>query len=54
MVLLLSFVYWTIGALIAIPMKIMSDPLSLKRGRFTKWVVHNPVSDMISGMLRQG
>ena len=36
-VVILSFIYWTIGSISSIPVKLFSDPLSLKNSLQSTW-----------------
>lgn len=53
MVLLLSLVYWTIVAVTAIPMRLLSDPLALRRSN-RGWVKRQPNAATLESMKRQG
>ena len=54
MAMILTLIYWTMMLAIALPFKLFSDPLSLKKGRTTKWITRdNQVNDLES-MRRQG
>ena len=54
MVVLLSAVYWTVFALVAIPFKIFSDPLALRRSRRIGWMQRRPPTDFSRWMRGQG
>ena len=53
MAILLSMVYWTIVALTAIPMRFLSDPLTLRRPK-QGWIKIEPVTDVLDSMKKQG
>tara|TARA_B100000029_G_scaffold291004_1_gene284579 strand:+ start:1492 stop:1773 length:282 start_codon:yes stop_codon:yes gene_type:complete len=52
-ILLLSLAYWTIGLLSAIPMKLFSDRLSLKKNS-KGWKTHKSPTDIFTSMRKQG
>ena len=54
MVVLLTIIYWTMLALIAIPFKLLSDPLALRRSRSFGWLQRRPPSDYYQWMRKQG
>lgn len=54
MIFLLSLIYWTIWALIAIPFKYRADPLALRRPGGAGWVLREPGSQSIESMRKQG
>lgn len=54
MTILLSLIYWTLLLMLAIPFKLISDPLSIKRVRCSRWISRVPASDVLESMRRQG
>ena len=52
--LLLTLFYWTLWALVAIPFKLLADPLSLRQSVRTRWVDRAPVSPTLESMRKQG
>ncbi len=52
-ILLLSLAYWTIGLLSAIPIKLFSDRLSLKKNS-EGWKTHKSPTDIFTSMRKQG
>jgi hypothetical protein len=54
MVLLLSTTYWIIVPVIAIPFKLMSDPLKLKHPNRTRWIPRLPRPETITSMKKRG
>jgi len=54
MTLLLSIMYWTAIALVAIPFKLRSDPLAIKKSAKPGWLPREPVSDILEDMRKQG
>ena len=53
MILLLSILYWTVVTLIAIPYKILSNPLSISKGDRTLWNPRTPVENVLESMRKQ-
>ena len=54
MILMLTVLYWTIVFLIALPFKLLADPLSLRKNRGPSWTDRLPDSDVMASMRRQG
>ena len=54
MVVLLTIIYWTMLILLAIPFKLLADPLALKRSRSQRWIPKSPVNDVLESMRKQG
>lgn len=54
MVIILSLVYWTLLAVMAIPFRIFADPLALRDPERARWVQYEPADDFLSGMKKQG
>lgn len=54
MVILLTIIYWTGFLVLAIPFKLLSDPLALKRPGASRWVHRTPVADILESMRKQG
>ena len=52
-IVFLSIAYWTIGLISAIPVKLFSDPLTLKKNS-GHWKTHHPPSDVLEYMRKQG
>ena len=53
MIVVLTLVYWIMVALVAIPFKLLADPLSLRRRRPT-WIRRVVDEDPSQSMRRQG
>ena len=54
MFIILSLIYWTIFAVVAIPIKFFTDPLVLKRPDRASWISKEPVANVHEFMKRQG
>ena len=54
MVILLSLLYWTMVTLVALPLRLVADPLALRRSRRVRWLKRAPVEDMLTSMRKQG
>jgi hypothetical protein len=54
MILLLNVIYWVLIPWLAIPLKIFSDPLALKRRDQPGWRVHSVSAGDVDTMRRQG
>jgi len=54
MVVLLSVIYWSLLALMAIPFRLIADPLSLRQGRTNHWIRRGPQTDALDSMKKQG
>ena len=54
MIILLSICYWTMLAILAIPVKLLSVPLALKRSGKHGWLSRGPVVDVMEWMKKQG
>lgn len=52
--ILLSLIYWTMILLVAIPSKLLSDPLALRNTNRPKWIRRSPVSDVWEHLRKQG
>ncbi len=52
-ILLLSLAYWTIGLASAIPIKLFSDRLALKKNP-KGWKTHKSPTNILSNMYKQG
>jgi hypothetical protein len=52
MTILLSLIYWVMVPIVAVPFKLLADPLALRRSR--RWVARNPESIGIDSMRKQG
>ena len=53
MMVILSLVFWVMLPVIAIPFKLFSDPLGLRRPDGAKWVECDPRSHTLEGMRQQ-
>lgn len=51
--ILFSLVYWTLVLLVAIPMKLFTDPLALKGRRSAGWISRPPDLHILDSMGRQ-
>lgn len=49
----LTILYWTLLAVIALPFKLLADPLALRR-RDRSWVSRDAETDVLGWMRRQG
>jgi hypothetical protein len=54
MVILLSLVYWTMVPVIAIPLKLFSDPLGSQRSTGGIWIERPPLTQILESMKEQG
>ena len=54
MIVMLTVLYWTIVLLIALPFKILADPLSLRKKSGPSWTERSPDPDIMGSMHRQG
>ena len=54
MVVLLTIIYWTMLAIVAIPLKIFSDPLVLRRSGRRGWLHRRNPDDYSQWMRKQG
>ena len=54
MIILLSLIYWTFLVFLAIPFRLLSDPLALRNASRVRWAPRHPVSDVLDSMRRQG
>ena len=54
MIILLSVIYWTFVAVIAITFKLLSDPLALRRSSGPRWVTRRSPADFLESMRKQG
>ena len=54
MVVILTVIYWTMLLVIALPFKLLSDPLSLKKSRATTWIIRNNRINDLESMRKQG
>ena len=54
MIFLLSLIYWTMVALLALPFKIAADPLDLKSSGRLGWIKLDTPNDRLSSMKKQG
>ena len=53
-VVILSFIYWTIGSISSIPVKLFSDPLSLKNSLQSTWKDHKEPANVLEYLKKQG
>ena len=54
MTIFLTVIYWTLFMLIAIPFKLLADPLQKRGPGQGRWVHRHPVSDILEAMKKQG
>ena len=54
MIVLLSLIYWVLFPIVAIPFKLLADPLSLRHHGQVRWIVRSPVSQILESMRKQG
>lgn len=54
MVLILSVVYWVMVLILALPLKLITDPLGLKGPHRGGWVKRGPSKDILESMRKQG
>ena len=54
MVILLTIIYWTIVLVMAVPFKLLADPLTLKSTGSPRWISRPAVSDVLKWMGKQG
>ena len=53
-VVILSFVYWTIGSISSIPVKLFSDPLNIKKPLKSTWKDHTQPKNILAYLKKQG
>ncbi len=53
-VVILSFIYWTIGSISSVPVKLFSDPLSLKNSSQSTWKDHKEPENVLEYLKKQG
>ena len=53
MIVVLSLVYWTLAALIAIPFRLFVGSLARRRSHQSGWVRRHPVPDVLDAMKKQ-
>ena len=53
MIVILSLLYWTMLAIVAIPMRLMGDPMRLRRRHPPEWVPHDSDSISLESMAKQ-
>ena len=53
MVIVLSLVYWLILMPMAIPFRLLADPLALRRCQRIRWVQRRPTGDILEAMKKQ-
>jgi len=54
MIVLLSLVYWVMVTMVALPLRLFTDPLGLKKAPRGNWLKRPPVSDTFTAMKKQG
>ena len=54
MTILLSLIYWTMMALIAVPFRLLADPLALRHPSRARWIPRSSASQTLDDMRRQG
>ena len=54
MVILLSVIYYTMVMFVAIPFKILADPLAIRRPGRPSWTVRGHTPEVLDSMRRQG
>ncbi len=53
MVIILSLVYWTLLAIMALFLKLLADPLALRRSHRSLWAHRQNAPDILDAMRRQ-
>lgn len=54
MILLLTIIYWFMLSFIAIPFKVLSDPLQIRKPNRVKWIIREQNSNDADWIYRQG
>ena len=54
MIVVLTLVYWIMVAMVALPFKLLADPMSLRRPRHPVWTQRIVDEDLPNSMHRQG
>ena len=54
MIVLLSLIYWTLLFMVAVPFKVLADPLALRGPASVHWVPRPPESNRLDSMKKQG
>lgn len=50
----LSLIYWTFLMVIAVPFKLLADPLTIRHSRNRGWIQRHPPADIFESMKKQG
>ena len=53
MVVILSLLYWTMLAIVAIPWRFMGDPMTLRQRQPAEWIPHDSDSISLESMTKQ-
>ena len=54
MVVILTLIYWTMLAVVAIPLKFFDDPLTVRKPDRIKWVQREAPESVLDSMRKQG
>jgi len=54
MIVFLSLIYWTMFAIVAIPFRLLADPLQFRRSDSGRWVQRDETSDPLDFLKGQG
>ena len=53
MVIILTIMFWVIFPIMAIPFKLLADPLANRGAHKARWIKRDPVDDVLSTMKNQ-
>lgn len=53
MIIILTIIYWTILMLIALPFKILADPLRMRRSQPARWIERDSTPAKLDDMKKQ-
>ena len=53
MVIILSLLYWGVCSLLALPLRIFSDPMALRRSSGPTWIKRDDSADSVDAMRQQ-
>ena len=54
MIVLLSLIYWVMLPIVAIPFRLLADPLSLRHRGQARWITRSTEPQTIESMRKQG
>ncbi len=54
LIIFLAVIYWTLLLMIAVPFKILADPLGFRKKNIGVWIKRRRETHILDGMKRQG